>query len=682
MMYFGLGPTVGLLIGLYVGLYFVMAILVYQLLLKQLSRIAAPWLATMVAFAVQLVVFAVVLNRVPAIHGYIIAQLREAEEIDQLRDQLLRHEGLVTDLVSVTLLGFCTIAWGVARSVRTFGRGLRLGWLLVLALLMLAAYYVNSRVEVQQYEHSLHLSMFLLETVLAMTGVRTLVTLYPRFWISLAEFRIHGIRAIPLLAVLLLLVSVPFTFYNFDRDQSLKTLVFFQTSITKFDFNAVQWALDMDGDGYSSVLGGGDADDRDARISPGAPEVMGDGIDNNCIGGDLTAEALQAWSEGLRAQHARVNAGARRLNVIYVFVDALRADHLGTYGYGKATSPHLDSLAARSIVFENAYTPAPNTFEATPKFMKSSYWDAPVPTWTELLQQSGYETMLFPRRTETLLRWVKGIRNVYEPREKDLGARIDQVIEILGRHPKQSPFCAYIYAPEPHRPYDSHQGFDFGSSLIDRYDGEIAFTDYQFGRLFQWLEETGRLNDTMIVFMADHGESLGERLVYKHSAVFYNEQSRIPMIVYMPGQAPKRVQTYVSSVDLGATILNAVGVEYPDSYAGVSLVPLMSGEPFEHPPVYGEHETSEDSGYVPQDRNIYHPTKKYMVITQDGYKLIYNRDYYTFELYNLKEDPQESQNLCDYMAERSRAMRDMLGRFIDIVTVSRPPHADESNLVR
>src|SRR5262249_16391090 len=252
---------------------------------------------------------------------------------------------------------------------------------------------------------------------------------------------------------------------------------------------------------------------------------------------------------------------------------------------------------------------------------------------------AGYDTMLFPRRTETLLRWIKGIKKVYEPREKDLGSRIDQVIEILSQHPRQTPFCAYIYAPEPHTPYDQHPALHFVPSLADRYDGEIAFTDFHFGRLFQWLENTGLLNDTMIVFMADHGESLGERLVYKHSAQFYNEQARIPMIIHMPGQLPGRVSTYVSSVDLGSTVLNAMGVDYPDGYAGVSLVPLIRGEPFKRPPIYGEHETSEDSGYVSQERNIYHPTKKYMVITQDGYKLIYNRDYYNFELYNLKEDP-------------------------------------------
>ena len=682
MMYFGLGPAVGLVTGLYVGVYIALAVLFYRFLVGHLSKIAGPRTASLIAFVTQVVVAAVLLNRVPALHGYIIAQLREAEEIDQIRDRLLSHERLVSDIVAIALLGSCSIAWVIATWSRNIGRALRIGWLAILSILLLAAYYINSRVEVQQYEHSLHLSMFLFDTVIAMAIVRTLVVSYPDPWRRLAEFRVGRMRAAGSLAVLLLVVSIPLTFYYFDRDQTLKTIVFFHTAHTRFDFSAVERALDLDGDGYSSVLGGGDANDRDPTVNPAAPEIVGDGIDNNCIGGDLDELGLRDWDQQLLARHAPVNASASRFNVIYIFVDALRADHLGTYGYKRGTSPHLDSLAARSTVFENAYTPAPNTFEATPRFMKSCYWDALVPTWTELLENSGYDTMLFPRRTDTLLRWIKGIKHVYEPKEKDLGTRIDQVIEILGQHPRQIPFCAYIYAPEPHRPYDRHDGFDFGASVTDLYDGEIAFTDFHFGRLFQWLEASGRLSDTMIVFMADHGESLGERLVYKHSAQFYNEQAQIPTIIYMPGRPGHRVATYVSSVDLGATILNAVGVDYPANYAGVSLVPLIQGEPFEHPPIYGEHETSEDSGYVPKDQNVYHSTKKYMVITQDGYKLIYNRDYYNFELYNLRDDPQESKNLYDDMPERARAMRDMLGRYIDIVSVSRPPHADESNLVR
>src|SRR5262249_54802294 len=115
LMYFGLGPAVGLLIGLYVGLYLLLAVLVYQFVLRQFSRIAKPWLAASVAFAVQIVMFAIILNRVPAIHGYVIAQLREVEEIDEIRDQLLRHERLASDLVAIALLGSCTILWVLAR---------------------------------------------------------------------------------------------------------------------------------------------------------------------------------------------------------------------------------------------------------------------------------------------------------------------------------------------------------------------------------------------------------------------------------------------------------------------------------------------------------------------------------------------------------------------------------------
>jgi hypothetical protein len=66
--------------------------------------------------------------------------------------------------------------------------------------------------------------------------------------------------------------------------------------------------------------------------------------------------------------HVLPDPSAKRLNVIYVFIDALRPDHLGVYGYARNTSPNLDKLAARSSLFENAFTPAPNTFEALPKF--------------------------------------------------------------------------------------------------------------------------------------------------------------------------------------------------------------------------------------------------------------------------------------------------------------------------
>src|SRR4029079_7224266 len=147
------------------------------------------------------------------------------------------------------------------------------------------------------------------------------------------------------------------------------------------------------------------------------------------------------------------------------------------------------------------------------------------------------------------------------------------------------------------------------------------------------------MKDTMIVIMSDHGESLGERGVYLHATQLYNEQARVPLIVYMPGFTPRRIPAYVTTVDLGSTILDLAGINRPESYIGVSLSPLMRGEPFVHPPIYGEQTGEEISQYVRFDQQIHPETKKYMVITPDGFKLIYNRDFSTFELYDLGNDP-------------------------------------------
>src|SRR4030095_300119 len=118
-------------------------------------------------------------------------------------------------------------------------------------------------------------------------------------------------------------------------------------------------------------------------------------------------------------------------------------------------------------------------------------------------------------------------------------------------------FCAYLYSTDTHRPYRPHAEFYYGPSLIDLYDGEISYMDFHFGRLLDALELSGKLKDTSIVIMADHGESLGERGVYKHSSQLYNEQTRVPMIVHLPGLAPRSIKDYVSTIDLGPPIPNA-----------------------------------------------------------------------------------------------------------------------------
>jgi arylsulfatase A-like enzyme len=601
--------------------------------------------------------------------------IRELEKIAFLNQPLLNHERATSYLIVMASVLFCWAIASIARNASRLNSTAMTAWMGLLVAGLAAAYYVDSRVELQLYEHSLHLTAFLASQLLSIAFVGTIY--YARF-AGRGAGRGTSIRMVLVAAALIVAAGVVFTFARFGDNQNLKTQVFYRTTQTKQFAGMFGWILDRDRDGYSAYLGGGDCDDRRPDINPSRLEIPGDGTDNNCGGGELTHQGLDGWNYERAIRHVSPNPGAQRLNVIHVFVDALRADHLGLYGYTRNTSPNLDKLAGRASVFVNAFTPAPNTFEALPKFTQSAYWDAHLETWPEILSRNGYNTMLFPRRINTLLRHVKGMTVVKEARVATFSESIDKAIEAFSNQPPDRPFAAYLYSTDPHRPYLVHDAFNFGSSNADLYDGEVAYTDAQLGKLIDWLDKTGRMDKTMIVIMADHGESLGERSVYKHSTQLYNEQARVPLIVYFPSLQPRRINDYVSTVDLGATILNAVGLEYPAECDGVSLVPLMRGEPFTHPPIYAEQTGQEVSPYVQPEQNVFPETKKYMVITQDGLKLIYGRNVHTFELFDLNSDPREERNLFDRQPEKAAELWWLLGRFIDVVTASRPSDADES----
>lgn len=677
-VYSSLNVLAGLILGLFVGLFAPAA----SFLKKAAENLMAPdgkvrarhGLLTGLTLAV---VAAFALNQQPHVHRYVIGVLREAEKIDSLRDPLLSREQFVSYLVLLILVTCCWALWKMTIATKAMSRMLLRAWLSSLILLIAAGYYIDSRVEVQQYEDTLHVSMYLFNLTLAMPLIGSVYFSLPRILSRRQAIASRGKKTLILTAAAMLVSSVAFTLFHFGSSQTLKAIVFYHTAQTKQSHKLAWWALDFDGDKYPSLMGGGDTDEGRADINPGQLEVVGDGVDNNCISGDLGRQDIDDWMREHSLPHITA-APAQRFNIVFIFIDALRADHLGIYGYPRNVSPNIDKLAARSTVFENGFTPSPNTYEALPKFMQSSYWDGHFETWTEVLARNGYNALLFPRRILTLRRHVKGMTEAYQGKSGRLDYTVDKAIEILAGAKSDNPFCAYLYATDPHRPYLAHAEFNFGPSLTDRYDGEIAYADSQLGRLFDWMETSGRLKDTVIVVMADHGESLGERGVYKHSSQLYNEQARVPMIIYVPNVEARRVADYVSTIDLGSTILDIAGLDRPEGSVGVSLLPLMMGERLNYPSVYGEQTNKQESPYVRPEQNVHYEIKKYMVITQDGYKLIYNRNFYTFELFDLKNDPGENCNVYDRLPEKASKLKRLLGRFVDVVTASRPRDADES----
>lgn len=669
--YYGLNLTGGLLIGLAVGLVVLMAGKGSAALASVGERVTGlGFLSRLGAGLAISALAAFLLNQVPVINRYIIGLIREAEKFVALRDYLLHHERSTSYLILMGLFIASALVREITLRMTSLHAVVRGVWMLALAGGIGLAWFADSRVEVQLYEDSMHKSMFLLNVALSMALAASLhLSIRPR---------IRASRLVYAMGALALLASLVFTFLYFGGNENLKTQVFFRTTQAKQYVRLARWMLDRDRDGFAGFLGGGDCDDSDYHVSPRQIEQVEDGIDNNCFGGDLKRERMEEWL----AMHRSLNAGPRppqkRHNVIFLFIDALRADVLGAYGYPRNTSPNIDRLAARGTVFENAYTPSPNTYQALPKFMQSSYWDGHFETWTAVLARSGYNALLFPRRIATISRHVKGLKLAHKGKVGPWANSVDIALDVLGSMPDGEPFFAYLYSTDPHRPFKYRPDFDFGPTSRDRYDGEVAYSDHHFGRVLSWLEQTGKIDDTVIVIMADHGESLGERHMWRHSTQLYDEQSRVPMIVYVPGQQPRRVTDYVSTIDLGSTILDSVGIEIPGDYIGVSLMPLIRGEQMARPPVFGEQTSDQVSPYVTLEQNVHPDRKKYMVITQDGFKLIWNREANSLELYDLKSDPREFRNLWRRMPDLVREMRGLLGTYIDVVQVLRPWDADES----
>ncbi|MDP6946407.1 MAG: sulfatase-like hydrolase/transferase, partial [Myxococcota bacterium] len=147
---------------------------------------------------------------------------------------------------------------------------------------------------------------------------------------------------------------------------------------------------------------------------------------------------------------------------------------------------------------------------------------------------------------------------------------------------------------EPHAAYLPHTQFDFGDTDIDRYDGEIAFTDHAVGRLLLQLHEKGRLADTIVVVTSDHGEAFGEHGVQTHGQSLYEEELRVPLILYLPapsgrGFASKRFAPPVDLTDVAPTLLQAVGLRPSLPMHGESLLgPALANQPLRTPEAFAE----------------------------------------------------------------------------------------------
>ena len=365
-----------------------------------------------------------------------------------------------------------------------------------------------------------------------------------------------------------------------------------------------------------------------------------------------------------------------RPNIVVVVNDALRADYLGVYGHAGGTSPRLDAFAREAVIFEEALAQASWTRPAVATILTGLTPEAhgvdgvhdtlsrAVPTLAEVLKRAGYGTSAFVANDILSPRF--GYWRGFDVRHiKRVSARqlVDAALAWLDTAPR--PFLAYVHTIETHRPYEpapehwrpflppGAQPTDLRSAarrcpdvtaeemamLLSAYLGEVHQNDAAFGALLDGLSARHLLDNTIVVFTADHGEAFGEHGSCGHSLTLYQEALRVPLLLRLPGVRGRREPSVAQQADLMPTLLALAGVRAPEPVEGRDISGLLL------------RRTPLAPSGVPLVSHLTYATADKAAARLGRFKLVFNREREPsgprLELFDLAADPGELHNIAE-----------------------------------
>jgi glucan phosphoethanolaminetransferase (alkaline phosphatase superfamily) len=384
-------------------------------------------------------------------------------------------------------------------------------------------------------------------------------------------------------------------------------------------------------------------------------------------------EAVAERDAVLRASYPRRVPAARRKNVVLIIVDSLRADRMQAYGYQRPTTPFLSSLvkSGRMKKVEAAFSSCSESFcGITSTLASREFRDISARTFQlqDVLHDEGYRTWFLLSGNH---RAWNGLPSFYHASDDTFfdGSQTQRysmdddrvVLEGLERVPaatSEEPAFFYLHLmsthylgvqlPESHvftRPDDEvSPGLEPYKILEqlnkpDRYDDKVLQADGIIGRIFDALREKHYLDDAIVVVTGDHGEGLGERH-WAHGWHLYNEDIRIPMLIYDEPAASYPDMTFAAQVDVAPTILDRLGLPIPESWEGQSLLAPTRTR-------FTYHQTY----FVPN---------RFAVLYRDHralFKFIATPEYGNEELYDLNTDRGEVRNLVTDQPELAALLR-------------------------
>ncbi len=403
-------------------------------------------------------------------------------------------------------------------------------------------------------------------------------------------------------------------------------------------------------------------------------------------------------------------------DLLLVTVDTLRTDFLSCYGYPRQASPTLEALASAGALFEAHFTTIATTAPAHASMftglparehgLTRNGWslDEALPSLPAILRASGYRTgaSIGARIVGSEYGFARGFdvfdeafdESVLRPPgktakyERYAESVVDRAIAFAEADDGRPTFLwAHVY--DPHEPYAAprvsplhppkhlqfFRGRAHGSDLFERgqvarvlagYEGEVTYADAEIGRLLAAWDARERGPDSLVVVVSDHGEGLGEHSYMGHGFLLYEEQMRVPFLLRMPGIVPgTRVRSVTSTVDLAATLVDLLGVARPEGLGGESLRPLLDGREDPERAAFAERRTYGE-GDLQSRRQLRELVTRHedepigsvgekCAVVKDGWKLVWNQTG-RHELYDLRADPDEAENVLESEPERGSAM--------------------------
>lgn len=394
-------------------------------------------------------------------------------------------------------------------------------------------------------------------------------------------------------------------------------------------------------------------------------------------------------------------------NLLIVSLDTVRRDHVSTYGYARATTPTFDRLAAQGAVFDRAFAQFTSTVASHTSMFTGLYphthrnefgreLAAEQRTLAEILRDAGFRTAAFVSgftmrgQAETVGRGFEIYDDEFEGPRRHGGQTLQRALTWLERRSSNERFFLFVHFYDAHGPYLASPEFfgrmrssDPGRPLewippyqrqhdergqpleslqqfVDRYDSQIRFLD----ELVSILAAEAGEEQTLIVILSDHGETLGDReeqLNLDHGKAVFEEQTAIPLVFHGPGIEPIRVLDLVETVDLLPTLLPMLGVEVPSELKvqGHDLFRQAASTADEHTqePIFASCHALpayyQPLGYSLRAGELIHSVRgpRWKLIRYPGTE----EDY--VELYDLEADPGELMDVADAQpAVRSRLL--------------------------